>query len=61
MLITIAVRSATLRVAGVAAGCCTSSQRRAIRTLNSQQPGTPASSPPITPITSSLGASWRWA
>jgi hypothetical protein len=60
-LITIAVRIATRRVAGVGASAIVRSQARAMSMLERQYAGTSGSDPPITPLASSFAASKRWA
>ena len=58
---TIVVRIATLRVAGVSASACACSHAFAMSMLKRQYAGTPGSSPPIRPVASSLAASKRCA
>jgi hypothetical protein len=53
----IAERSSTVRVSGVAASSASRSQARATSMLKRHVSGTPGSSPPRTPVSSSLGAS----
>ena len=60
-LITIAVRRATFRVCGVGASSSACSQAWAMSMLNRQVSGTLASLPPIRPVRSSFGASYRCA
>lgn len=55
------LRSAIRRVRGVFASRSACSQARAMSMLTFQYAGASASSPPIRPVTSSLGASKRWA
>jgi hypothetical protein len=60
-LMIIALRSATLRVCGVFASFCAFSHALAISMLNFQELGASGSSPPRSPVDSSLPASKRWA